>query len=372
MRRSERVHRVEELAGIDAQRICLIKPSALGDVVQALPVLSALRDRFESAHIAWVVERSYANLLAGHPHLDEIIDFDRRRTGHGAKPWSASLRGFAHRLRAKQFDLVCDLQGLLRSGLMARATGAKWRIGMSDSREGARCCYTHRVLVPPEIESAVERYWVVARALGAGTGPKQFVVPIDNADRQWAADQLNPLTGLRVAMHPGARWMTKRWPAEHFANIARRLDREFAANCILLGSPAEQYIAGEITGAVARRCINLVGQTSLKQLAAVLSLVDLMVTNDSGPMHLAAALGVPVVALYTCTSPRRAAPFGTGHTVIPTTIWCAASYLKQCARLECMDELTPERVWPMLKQKLLSLATANSQSKQATEVRSES
>ncbi len=346
------------LADVDARRICLIKPSALGDVVQALPVLSALRGRFPEAHIAWVVNRSYAGLLADHPHLDEIIAFDRGAGGM----WSrAARRGFAElnaSLRERRFDLVVDLQGLLRSGLMARATGAARRVGMSDAREGARFCYTDVVPMPATPTSAVERYWLVAAALGAGDGGKQFVIGLGAPDHDWAARAVGRSSGLRVAIHPGARWATKRWPAAHFAELARRIGREFGATFILVGGPEETATAAELDSSLASRTINLVGKTSLKQLAAVLGDVHLVITNDSGPMHLAAALGTPVVGIFTCTSPDRARPFGPGHLLVSPNIWCAASYLKCCSRMDCMAELTADRVWPAARAHIAALRGA--------------
>jgi lipopolysaccharide heptosyltransferase I len=347
----------EPLDRMDAGRICLIKPSALGDVVQALPVLSALRGRFPDATIAWVVNRSYADLLAGHPHLNEVIPFDRGR----ARPWSPaawrSMRDLCESLRERRFDLVCDLQGLFRSGLMTWGTRARRRVGLGDAREGAHLVYSDVVAIPQENMSAVDRYWLVAEALGAGAAAKQFVLPLDAADRDWTDRQLSGLTGLRVAIHAGARWMTKRWPEEHFIEIARRLHREFAADLVLVGGSEEAEAAARIAAAAPGRCENLVGKTTLKQLAAVLDRVHLLFTNDSGPMHLAAALGTRVAAVFTCTSPERARPYGPGHAVFATNVWCAASYLKKCSRMECMTELTPDRVWSNLSALLATLTT---------------
>jgi lipopolysaccharide heptosyltransferase I len=349
------------LADIDARRICLIKPSALGDVVQALPVLSALRGRFPQAHIAWVVNRSYAGLLADHPHLDEIIAFDRGAGGM----WSrAAWRGFAElnaSLRERRFDLAVDLQGLLRSGLMARATGAARRVGLSDTREGARFCYTDVVSMPAAPTSAVERYWLVAAAIGAEDAVKQFVVCLGASDRDWAARAVGRHSGLRVAIHPGARWATKRWPAAHFAELARRIGREFDAAFILVGGPEESSAAAELESSLASRTINLVGKTTLKQLAAVLGDVDVVITNDSGPMHLAAAVGTPVVGIFTCTSPERARPFGPGHLLVSSKVWCAASYLKKCARMDCMTELVPDHVWPAVRAHIATLRASLAQ-----------
>jgi ADP-heptose:LPS heptosyltransferase len=187
---------------------------------------------------------------------------------------------------------------------------------------------------------------------------KQFVLGLDAADRLWAERALSGLRGSAVAIHPGARWMTKRWLPQHFAEIARRLIAEFDVDLVLVGGAAESAAARVIESVAPHRCLNLAGNTNLKQLAAVLERVRLLVTNDSGPLHLAAALGTRVAGLYTCTSPERARPYGPGHLVLATNLWCAASYLKNCSRLECMSDLTPDRVWPALRAQLTALAAA--------------
>ncbi len=343
------------LAEIEAERICLIKPSALGDVIQTLPVLTALRTRFPNAHIAWVINRSYADLLASHPHLNEVIPFERGR----GKPWSRAVcRSFAElceSLRQRQFDLVCDLQGLLRSGLLARATMAPRRIGLGDAREAARFFFTDVVDVPEDNMSAVDRYWLLVEALGIGSAAKQFVISVEPAIQAWAEGLTAGWSGLRIAIHAGARWMTKRWPIENFVEIAQRLQREFDVRFVLIGGGDEMAGAHKLESALPGRCFNLVGQTSLKQLAAILARVNLLITNDSGPMHLAAAVGTSVAALFTCTSPVRARPYGSGHVILATNIWCAASYLKKCSRMDCMTELTPDRVWLAIRSKTQQL-----------------
>src|SRR5947209_12618358 len=137
-----RPHRLP-LQDYPARSIALIKPSALGDIIHALPVLTALRRRFPRAHITWIVNRGYEALLLGHPDLDEVLPFDRHASRAGLWQASAGFAGFLSKIRRKSFDLVVDLQGLLRSGIMTVATGARYRVGMSSAREGARLFYTH-------------------------------------------------------------------------------------------------------------------------------------------------------------------------------------------------------------------------------------
>src|SRR5262245_49898555 len=160
------------LEHIEARRIALLKPSALGDIVHALPVLHALRVRFPASRISWVISRSFAPLLHGHPDLDETIPFERRG---GMR---AVLR-LGRELRRRRFDLVIDLQGLLRTGLMCAATFAARRVGLSTAREGAGLFYSDVVPVPdPESIHAIDRYWLVADALGVGHIDKRFEVPL--------------------------------------------------------------------------------------------------------------------------------------------------------------------------------------------------
>src|SRR5947209_15498537 len=217
-----RPHRLP-LQDYPARRIALIKPSALGDIVHALPVLAALRQRFPAAHITWVVNRAYEPLLAGHPDLTDTLPFDRGAFKTGVRAAIASSLRFGAELRRRRFDLVIDLQGLLRTGLMCLASGAPTRIGFANAREGSRHTYTRRIRVPDADRlHAVDRYWRVVEALGAGHLPKRFHVPIPAADREWAAAELAGLPRPWLAVAVGARWLTKRWPPAHFAGLGRR------------------------------------------------------------------------------------------------------------------------------------------------------
>src|SRR5262249_28681707 len=161
-----------------ARRIAVIKPSALGDIIHSLPVLTALRRRYPEAYIAWVVNCGYEGLLHGHPDLDATLPFDRSRSRSGLiSAWFNYLR-FLRKLRGQHFDLVIDLQGLLRSGIMCWASVCPRRVGLSTAREGATQFYTDIVPVTDfNALHAVDRYWLVAEALGAGDGPKIFRVP---------------------------------------------------------------------------------------------------------------------------------------------------------------------------------------------------
>jgi heptosyltransferase I len=332
----------------DARRVCLIKPSALGDVVQTLPILSVLRERFPQAEISWLVNRELGELLVGHPHLDQIIPFDRR--GNWSN-WMQLLRD----LRRRRFDLVFDLQGLLRTGVMTLATGAALRVGLETAREGAHLACHYTIPDTGRLVPAHLRYWKVAEAVGLGELRRQAVVSFDSEVRLWRRQTLGRVRPPLLAVHPGAQWITKRWPVEKFAAVAGRAMRAYGFSVVILGSRAEQPVAAQLESLLRQErpagvVRNLCGQTTLKQLGACLAEADLVLTNDSGPMHLAAALGTPVVAVFTCTSPQLSGPAGSRHELVVADVPCAASYKKRCPysggeHMACLQELAIDRVW---------------------------
>jgi lipopolysaccharide heptosyltransferase I len=341
------------LTDIRAERIALIKPSALGDVIHALPVLDALRQRFPQSRITWVVNKSYEPLLIGHPALDETIGVDRHALKQGPRRIIRAIADLASQLRRRRFDLVLDLQGLLRSGIIAAATAAPRRVGLALAREGSRWFYTDLVPTPLGFnEHAVERNWRMAEALGVGHLPKRFVVPIPEQARAWAAGQLRDCPRPWLALGVGARWLTKRWPPESFAVLARRSQQHFGGTVVFVGAADETPLAGRVIAQLTGPWRDFTGQTTLPQLAALLERADVMVSNDTGPLHLAAALGRPVVAPYTCTQIRRHGPYGAFRGAVESSVWCQGSYVRQCSRLECMPELHPDRLWYFLSEML--------------------
>lgn len=347
---------VAQLKEVAARRVCLIKPSALGDIVQTLPILGALRSRFPEAHLSWVVKREWAELLAGHPHLDEVILFGAR---DGLRSWGRLLAD----LHGRRFDLVLDLQGLLRTGLLTAATRAPVRVGLEIAREGSHWACNCILPATGREVPAHARYWRVAEAFGASSPAQSVVLPIPPDDAKWARQQLSVCgEGVRIAMHLGAAWPTKRWPIAKFAEIAVRAVDRFGAGIVLVGGSADRPAAEQLTSRLhasghGRRVLNLVGQSGLKQLAALLAQVQVLVSNDSGPMHLAAAVGTPVVGIFTCTSPYRSGPPGATHELVATQVDCRASYRKRCPHRgcqfqKCLDELGVDRVWSAFDQVL--------------------
>lgn len=339
-----------------AKRVVIIKPSALGDIVHALPVLGALRARFPDAHLAWVVNRAYQPMIEGHALLNETIPFDRGAMRGSLKRATRVSWAFARELRKRRFDVAIDLQGLARSGLMTLATGARRRIGLGTAREGAYLAYTDVIPTPDaQQQHAIDRYWLLAQALGVGDVPKRFDVPIDPMARAWAKDELAALPRPWIAMGVGARWITKRWLPQHFAELLRRAFAQFGGTAFFVGAPDEASLADEVIRLAPGSTRNYCGRTTLPQLTALLAHADVMISNDTGPLHLGVALGVPCVAPYTCTLVRKHGPYAQPGGV-ETNVWCKGSYIRTCDRLDCMNDLGPDRLWPTLLGTLISWA----------------
>ena len=338
---------------MDASRIALIKPSALGDVIHALPVLTALRVRFPAARITWVINAAYEPLIRNHPDLTDSLPFDRGAFRKGLPHSARYALAFARELGRRRFDLVIDLQGLLRTGLMSLATRARWRIGFANAREGSRFAYTRRIRVPDADRiHAVDRYWRVVEALGAGDVPKRFHVPLDPAELTAARDELAGLPRPWLAVAVGAKWITKRWPTQHFAELLGRAQGQFGGTCLFVGTAEDTAASVDVSRSLCGPALILTGRTSLPRLAALLSLADVMVANDTGPLHLAAALNRPCVAPYTCTRIAKHGPYTSMTGGVETTVHCAGSYRKTCDNMICMPELTPDRLWPRLAEVL--------------------
>ena len=235
-------------SGMPFERVLIIKPSSFGDVIHALPVLNGLRRRHPGSRISWLVSTSCAGLLQGHPQLDEIILFDRKRFGRIARSPAVTREfiRFVRDLRQRRFDLVVDLQGLFRSGFMAWAGGAKVRVGLSDAREFSWLFHTHRVEVPDRDVHAVDRYYRIAGLLGFADEPIRFELPVDAGARR-AVDAMLSEVGVQpgegyALLCPGTRWETKHWPPESFAALAALIRDRHGLAVVLAGAPDRKSV----------------------------------------------------------------------------------------------------------------------------------
>lgn len=336
------------------KRILLVKPSSLGDIVHALPVLHGLRTRYPEARIDWLVSSAFAELLKSHDELDELILFDRRRfarIGRSRRPTQEFIR-FVRALRARRYDLAIDLQGLFRTGFLTWTSGAPVRIGFRGAREAAWMFYTHRIRIDDPDTHAVDRNYRVAELLGFDDVPVTFNLSLTRSDRVEARELLRTvgLTGEKrvLAVVPGARWETKVWPAERFAEVIDQVHKRGGVRAVLLGSPDEVSLCERIAAACESAPVNLAGRTSLRQLAAVLGLTDLVLCHDSAAMHLAVALKRPLVCLIGPTNPRRTGPYRRIDDVVRLKLDCAPCYLRRLSQCRfdhrCMNELDADTV----------------------------
>jgi lipopolysaccharide heptosyltransferase I len=339
---------------ISPRRVLIIKPSAIGDVVHTLPVLNVVRQRWPDAYIAWLVTPACADLLDGQPQLNEVIRFERRRFGKGWHNPSAAvgLFRFARELRAKQFDLVIDLQGLFRSGWLSWQTRAPYRVGFTSAREFAWAFYTHRVMIADAEQHAIDRYLTLAESIGCGRGPVEFRFATNDADRRVVSELLRDDSPYAVLL-PGTNWPTKRWPVEHFAATVAPLRKRFGLRSVIAGGPTDRALAAMIPDA-----LDLTGKTTLRQTVALLERTSVVVANDSGPMHTAAALRRPLVTPYGPTSPVRTGPYRRLDTVVRLDIPCSPCFSRQCSHQSCLRWLTPEHVLREVERQLAPITSA--------------
>jgi ADP-heptose:LPS heptosyltransferase len=292
-------------------------------------------------------------MIEGHPQLDEVILFDRKRlAGWWRNPRTfAALSTFKRDLRARAFDLVLDLQGLFRSGWLAKKTKAAVRVGFANAREGAWLFYTHRVPIDTMEQHAVERYLKLARFIGC-EGETRFVFPHTDADRTrvraMLVDGSDGATERRsdegwvpryAVLAPTTNWETKRWPTERFAGLVPLLRERYGLASVLIGGPDVAGMSGRIPGT-----INLGGRTSLRELCALIEGASLVVANDSGPMHIAAAMNRPLVTVFGPTNPVRTGPYQRMGSVVRLNLSCSPCYSRTCSHQSCLRWLPEESV----------------------------
>lgn len=327
-------------------KILIIKPSSLGDIIHSLPLLNILRKSFDDSSIHWVIDRSFGEILEGHPMIDRlwIINKDEWKNINKFRVTLKNLKKLFKDLRAERYDLVIDLQGLLRSGVITRATGSRCRIGFSEAREGASVFYTHTVKGGSNIH-AVDRYLKVADFLGLKYDDIQFPFPPLPNPRIDGIPDLPKKDYAVIA--PGARWPTKMWPPERFGRVASMLP----LITVVVGSPSERPLAEEVVRSSQGKAVSLAGKTGLKELAAVIGGAKFMLCNDSGPMHIAAAMGVPVFAIFGPTDPLKTGPYGEGHTIIRNNVSCSPCRRRRCNDGRCMIDLKAETVYEIIKKR---------------------
>ncbi len=307
-----------------------------------MPVLRLLKRHWPEAESSWWLDSGLAPLLEGDPDLAGVVRFERRRWGR-LQHWPEMIRSIRG-LRQKKFDLVIDLQCLARSALFGWLAAGKQFVGLDEVREGARGFYDLAVPRKSFHTHAVDWYLAVLPHLGVPVHNNFIWLPprpevAAGVLRKW------PDAGRWVALQPGARWQNKRWPAEYFTELVRALARAHPdLRFAILGGQSDQ-LPGEIISAGApKQCLNLCGLTSLPEMVEWIRRCEFMVTNDTGPMHAAAALGKPMLALFGPTEPHRTGPYGQLENVLRMELPCSPCLKSKChfeKPEECLRALTP-------------------------------
>lgn len=328
-------------------RVLIVKLSALGDVVQSLPVAMAIHTQRPDAQVDWLVEKPSAPLLAGHPALNRILVSPRHEITQGDGNIFTALTGFGRELRSVTYDAVLDLQGLMKSAMLVALCKAERKIGFKGGKEPLAAWPLSERLDPYDPDRhALERYLDLLEPLGLmrpahpqfGLEPgAQALARVEELVGQGARGE--PL----VVLHPVAKWESKLWPLSHWAELAKGL-AGLGVRLALSGSGDDRSVTRAIADAAGVDIIDLAGRISLKDLAALLNRADLLVSTDTGVMHLGAATGCPVVALFGPTAHWRTGPYGQGHRVVRLDMDCAPCFKRECDDPRCLGELSPELV----------------------------
>jgi len=333
------------------KKILIIKPSAWGDIVHTLPFLAVVKKRYPESEIHWVVAKGLHTFLTGHPLIHKLWIMDKsgwKKRNQIPKTLS-EINLFRKGLRAEKFDISIDLSGLLRSGLVTLAAGAKYKLGFSDSDEGSPFFYTHKIKGGDQIH-AVDRYLLLARYIDCETSEISFPFPTLPDISQL----LSTLPKRFCILAPSAGKEANRWPAERFGQLAAKL----SFPSVVIASEADEHIAEKTVAASNGAAINLAGKTGLKELASLTAQADFFVCNDTGPMHIAAALDIPVFALFGPANPIRTGPYGKGSTVIQEELDCSPCYArKPCTKhnWRCMNNLTVDKVYQNISKQFPSI-----------------
>jgi lipopolysaccharide heptosyltransferase II len=315
----------------------IVRLGAIGDVVNCLPLLNRLKNANPQHYIAWAVEPKAYSILEGHPSIDKIFLFPRK------EPWK--IPQFISQIRRQRFDIALDLQRILKSGLLTLFSGAPVRLGF----DRPRCKELNWLFTNQKISSnshpgvMLEQFLEFADFLKVPPSPVEWKMAIPSEIHSWADKLLVSLPKPRIALQIGATKPANRWPPERFLELGHRLAKDFGAGVLLTGGGELSVIASNDKQ---QQLINLVGQTDLKQTAAVLERCDLVIGGDTGPIHLAVAMGTPVITLFGAANPQRTGPYGYTSWIVRKDLPCSPCGQRTCPlkTYACLEELRVDDV----------------------------
>ena len=339
----------------------IVRLGSIGDIVHTLPALAALRQAFPEAHIDWLVESRSKEILVGNPCLDTLLEVDTlawRRRLYTPATWGRigeSLR----RLRERRYDAVFDFQGLLKSGVLSRLARSLKRIGFAREhlRESGSSAFTNqRLSLPEDVRHVIDRNLYLLRAVGVETSERTFPIAVPEEARRLAEEGLASC-GISeyVALNPGGGWPTKRWSPERYGKLAQEIQRNWNLASLVLWGPGEEGMAEEIVSSSAGAA-QQAPATELKQMIPYLEGARLFVGGDTGPLHIACALGVSVVGVFGPTDPARNGPFGEGDRVVWKSVPCSPCYKRRCPGFDtvCLRSMSVPEVMEAVAARLNS------------------
>ncbi len=331
------------------KNILLIRLSSLGDIVLASPAIRAVRQHFPDARISMLVAKQSADLISENPHLDEVIPFDREARDKNTGEMMRIIRI----LREREFELVVDFQRKFRTGLLAYLSGAKCRVG-----NGPLCT----IRVPNRINKhAIDRYFDLLHAIGINTKDRRLELFLTESDRVSAREILNAKgicpDRIKVALFPGAGWKLREWMPVRFAAIGDCVAVHFDAQVLIFGGPKERELVDHVASLMTTTPITVAEALPIRQFAALVEQCNLFITNDTGPMHIAAAMQTPTVALFGPGDHIRFQPLEPIHTTIRHHVPCnpCKQFTNKCKNNICMKLISVDEVWEVVCRKLSSL-----------------
>ena len=345
------------------KNILLIRLSSLGDIVLTSPAIRAVRQHFPQARISMLVAEQSADLLTENPHLDEVIPFDRKA---GNKD-TGEMRRIIRHLREWNFDIAIDFQRKFRTSLLVYLSGAKCRVGYHQPN-GVLCTVRVPDLNTKAIRAgrissahAIDRYFDLLHPIGVEATDRTLELFITDADRAFAHEMI-ATKGIeadrpKVGLFPGAGWKLREWMPDRFAAIGDRITKQFDAQVLLFGGPHEGELVQQVGDLMTTEAISLAGNLRIRQLAALIEQCDLFVTNDTGPMHVAAAMHTPTVALFGPGDHIRFQPLDPIHTTIRHHVPCnpCKQFTNKCKNNICMKRITVDEVWETVHQNLSNI-----------------
>ena len=344
--------------------ILFVQLSAIGDVVLTTPAIRGLREKYKDAHIAYLVEEAGSGVTINNPHLDKVFVFPR--VGHkkdlrsGIKNFlqvSGEIKSFVGVLQEKRFDLAINVHTSIHAAILTYLVKAKKTLGFSMTPQGEmisapdvwsryREAAAHRPYFSRDLRNLHEVDLFLSIS-GVEPSSRNLEVFWGEAESQRATEVLEE-HGVNeddfiIGLNPSANWLTKRWPSRRYAELGDRLMADYRAKVILFGGPGDRELVGEIVARMKGEAVNLAGVTSLSELPAFIARCRLFITNDTGPMHIGSAVGVPIIAI---TGPTSVTPEGSGHIRLQANLDCAPCWSNICQRGDtaCMEMVSVEAV----------------------------